>query len=60
MTGKRSKFINTTLKERLIGRRDCLREELGATKVIDMATLTGAVAIALGDVNTAVLGTDQA
>jgi leucyl aminopeptidase len=28
--------------------------------VIDMATLTGAVSIALGDVNAAVLGTDQA
>ena len=27
--------------------------------MIDMATLTGAVSIALGDVNTAILGTDQ-
>jgi len=34
-------------------------KKLGATKVIDMATLTGAVSIALGDVNAAVLGTDQ-
>src|SRR5207248_11212116 len=29
-------------------------------RVIDMATLTGAVSIALGDVNVASLGTDQA
>ncbi len=34
-------------------------EKQGATRIIDMATLTGAVIIALGDVNTAVLGNDQ-
>jgi leucyl aminopeptidase len=31
----------------------------GATRIVDMATLTGAVIIALGDLNTAVLGNDQ-
>ncbi|MFN2597390.1 MAG: hypothetical protein ABR563_09425, partial [Pyrinomonadaceae bacterium] len=34
-------------------------KRLGATRVVDLATLTGAVSIALGDVNTGVLGTDQ-
>ena len=34
-------------------------KKLGATKIVDIATLTGAVSIALGDVNTAVIGTDQ-
>ena len=38
----------------------CYAKKLGAKRMIDMATLTGAVSIALGDVNTAVLGTDQA
>ena len=33
--------------------------KLGATQIIDMATLTGAVSIALGDVNSEILGTDQ-
>jgi leucyl aminopeptidase len=37
----------------------CYAKKLGAKRIIDMATLTGAVSIALGDVNTAVLGTDQ-
>src|SRR5438876_292429 len=32
----------------------------GATQIIDMATLTGAVSVALGDVNAGILGTDQA
>src|SRR5207249_2979337 len=31
----------------------------GATRIVDLATLTGAVSIALGDVYVAVLGTDQ-
>ena len=33
--------------------------KLGATQIVDLATLTGAVSIALGDVNTGILGTDQ-
>src|SRR5205823_10622896 len=33
---------------------------LGATRIVDMATLTGAVSVALGDVNVGILGTDQA
>jgi leucyl aminopeptidase len=34
-------------------------KKLGAKRIVDMATLTGAVSIALGDVHTAILGTDQ-
>ena len=60
MTGKTIEVINTDAEGRLI-LADALAyaKKLGATKAIDMATLTGAVSIALGDVNAAVLGTDQ-
>jgi leucyl aminopeptidase len=60
MTGKTIEIINTDAEGRLI-LADALAyaKKLGATRIIDMATLTGAVSIALGDVNTAVLGTDQ-
>jgi len=61
MTGKTIEVINTDAEGRLIlADAIAYAKKLGATKVIDMATLTGAVSIALGDVNTAVLGTDQA
>lgn len=60
MTGKTIEVINTDAEGRLIlADAIAYAKELGATKIIDMATLTGAVSIALGDVNTAVLGTDQ-
>jgi leucyl aminopeptidase len=60
MTGKTIEVINTDAEGRLIlADAIAYAKKLGATKVIDMATLTGAVSIALGDVNTAVLGTDQ-
>lgn len=60
MTGKTIEVINTDAEGRLI-LADAISyaKKLGATKIIDMATLTGAVSIALGDVNTAVLGTSQ-
>jgi leucyl aminopeptidase len=61
MTGKTIEIINTDAEGRLIlADAIAYAKKLGATTVIDMATLTGAVSIALGDVNTAVLGTDQA
>jgi leucyl aminopeptidase len=61
MTGKTIEIINTDAEGRLIlADAIAYAKKLGATKVIDMATLTGAVSVALGDVNTAVLGTDQA
>src|SRR5436190_5706015 len=61
MTGKTIEIINTDAEGRLI-LADALAyaKKLGATRIVDMATLTGAVSIALGDVNAAVLGTDQA
>jgi len=60
MTGKTIEVINTDAEGRLIlADAIAYARKLGATKVIDMATLTGAVSIALGDVNAAVLGTDQ-
>lgn len=60
MTGKTIEVINTDAEGRLVlADAIAYAKKLGATKVIDMATLTGAVSIALGDVNTAVLGTDQ-
>src|SRR4051812_26955461 len=60
MTGKTIEVINTDAEGRLIlSDAICYAKKLGAKRIIDMATLTGAVSIALGDVNTAVLGTDQ-
>ncbi|HEY6121775.1 MAG TPA: leucyl aminopeptidase [Pyrinomonadaceae bacterium] len=60
MTGKTIEVINTDAEGRLIlADAIAYAKKLGATRVIDMATLTGAVSIALGDVNTAILGTDQ-
>jgi leucyl aminopeptidase len=61
MSGKTIEVINTDAEGRLIlSDAICYAKKLGATRIIDMATLTGAVSIALGDVNTAILGTDQA
>jgi leucyl aminopeptidase len=61
MSGKTIEIINTDAEGRLIlSDAICYAKKLGAKRIIDMATLTGAVSIALGDVNTAVLGTDQA
>ncbi len=60
MSGKTIEVINTDAEGRLIlADAVSYAKKLGATKVIDMATLTGAVSIALGDVNTGILGTDQ-
>jgi leucyl aminopeptidase len=60
MSGKTIEIINTDAEGRLIlADAIAYAKKLGATRVVDLATLTGAVSIALGDVNTAVLGTDQ-
>ena len=60
MTGKTIEVINTDAEGRLVlADAIAYARKLGATQIIDMATLTGAVSIALGDVNTAILGTDQ-
>jgi leucyl aminopeptidase len=60
MTGKTIEVINTDAEGRLVlADAIAYAKKLGATRIIDMATLTGAVSIALGDVHTAILGTDQ-
>jgi leucyl aminopeptidase len=61
MNGKTIEVINTDAEGRLIlADAVTYARKLGATKIIDLATLTGAVSIALGDVYVALLGTDQA
>lgn len=61
MTGKTIEVINTDAEGRLIlADAVAYARKLGATKIVDLATLTGAVSVALGDVYVAVLGTDQA
>jgi leucyl aminopeptidase len=60
MSGKTIEVINTDAEGRLI-LADAITyaRKLGATKIIDLATLTGAVSIALGPINVAILGNDQ-
>ncbi len=60
MTGKTIEILNTDAEGRLVlADAVAYAEQEGATTIVDMATLTGAVIIALGDLNTAVLGNDQ-
>jgi leucyl aminopeptidase len=61
MSGKSIEVINTDAEGRLI-LADALHyaKQLGATHIVDAATLTGAVVVALGHVNTGVFGTDDA
>ncbi|MBI4854624.1 MAG: leucyl aminopeptidase [Acidobacteria bacterium] len=61
MSGQTIEVVNTDAEGRLV-LADAItyaREKLGATKMVDLATLTGAVGIALGPVYTAILGTCQ-
>ncbi|MBK9313870.1 MAG: leucyl aminopeptidase [Acidobacteria bacterium] len=60
MAGKTIEVINTDAEGRLI-LCDALTyaRRLGATRIVDLATLTGAVSIALGDVYVAILGNNQ-
>src|SRR5262245_57962196 len=61
MTGKTIEVINTDAEGRLIlADAVAYARKLGATKIVDLATLTGAVSIALGDIYVALLGSDQA
>ncbi len=58
--GKTVEILNTDAEGRLVlADAVVYAENQGATTIIDMATLTGAVIVALGDLNTAVLGNDQ-
>ena len=58
--GKTIEVINTDAEGRLI-LADAIAygRILGATRIIDLATLTGSVAVALGSINTGLLGNDQ-
>lgn len=60
MNGKTVEIINTDAEGRLV-LADALAYAVSqnATQLIDIATLTGACSIALGDVASAVLGNDQ-
>jgi leucyl aminopeptidase len=59
--GKTVEIINTDAEGRLI-MADALyhARKLGARRVLDIATLTGACVVALGHVNAGMMGTDQA
>jgi leucyl aminopeptidase len=60
-TGKTVEILNTDAEGRLIlADAVAYAEKNGATKIVDMATLTGAVIVALGDINTGIMGNDQA
>ena len=59
--GKSIEILNTDAEGRLIlADAVAYAENNGATRIVDMATLTGAVIVALGDQNTGVMGNDQA
>ncbi len=61
MNGKTIEVINTDAEGRLIlADGICYAEKLGATKIIDCATLTGACVIALGHAASAAVSNDDA
>jgi leucyl aminopeptidase len=58
--GKTIEIVNTDAEGRLIlADAMAYARTLGAGCIVDIATLTGAIAIALGHVNAGILGTDQ-
>jgi leucyl aminopeptidase len=60
LLGKTVEIINTDAEGRLIlADAIAYARKLGATSVIDIATLTGACVVALGNINAGVMGTDQ-
>src|ERR1700726_4321194 len=61
MTGKSIEVINTDAEGRLVlADGVAYAKQLGCTHLVDAATLTGAVVVALGNVNIGVFGSDQA
>ena len=61
MNGKTIEVINTDAEGRLILADGlCYAKKLGATKIVDVATLTGAVVIALGHAAAAAVSNDDA
>src|SRR5258706_1101406 len=60
MNGKTIEILNTDAEGRLVlADAVAYAEKEGATRIVDMATLTGAVIVALGDQNTGIMGNDQ-
>ncbi len=60
LNGKTVEIISTDAEGRLIlADAICYVKKIGAKKIIDVATLTGACRIALGDICTGILGNDQ-
>ena len=58
--GKTIEIINTDAEGRLIlADAIAYAKTLGATQILDAATLTGACAVALGNINGGMMGTDQ-
>ncbi len=61
MSGKSIEVINTDAEGRLVlSDGIAYAKQLGATHLVDAATLTGAIVVALGNVNTGVFGSDAA
>lgn len=61
MSGKSIEVINTDAEGRLVlADGIAYAKQLGATHIVDAATLTGAIVVALGSVNTGVFGSDAA
>src|SRR5438477_293504 len=61
MSGKSIEVINTDAEGRLIlSDGIAYAKKLGATHLVDAATLTGAIVVALGNINTGVFGSDAA
>jgi leucyl aminopeptidase len=61
MNGKTIEVINTDAEGRLIlADALCYARELGATKLVDAATLTGACVVALGNAASGVMSNDEA
>ena len=61
MSGKTIEVLNTDAEGRLIlADGVTYAQQLGATHLIDAATLTGAIVVALANINVGVFGSDQA
>ncbi len=60
-TGTTIEVVNTDAEGRLVlADALCYAIELGATRLVDVATLTGAIVVALGKVHAGLFGTDDA
>ncbi|MBV9669970.1 MAG: aminopeptidase, partial [Acidobacteriales bacterium] len=60
MNGKSIEIINTDAEGRLVLADGlCYARQLGATHLVDAATLTGAVAVALGQINAGLFSNDD-